>query len=764
MQQIEGYPTDLGVSTPTALVVVNGVEQEVESLTVSRELASTLPAQVNSVSGITAATGSVSWAVGGDVQKRPAHPWDGNNFPPKPTDDVVAFMGYGDTMVRQLTGSVDDSQGSIASGEISSGLVDRIDKLNRPVSFPAFLSTMPPRDENGDIYRVGLEPTFITDRILRECGFYATPPRSTNCVFSAPMMGSSWPERGTVVSSQRQDRVDRSPTFAATQWGVGLTSCDAVYTPQLSVVGGDGRLNRTMQITLKADFNQGTSGQSFVRVFWGSNHITLSITEGRDVLAIRRNNDSFMVVRSFSAATVADADVFTLRVDEDGRYTLLANNGESTSSTVPHPAVFKDTHISSVWVYTPHETGVRIGGAQVNFATTSIFNAEQTAQLSPSTFGATMPAFPRVQGRNALAVLKEQADAECAAMWIDERGVFRWKNRRELTLASSSAFVTALDDVLDVGWESSASGVREKVIVLSREALVSLSTVSNQVAWQGNGSSLEASQVKEDFATPESDTDWVEVDEFLRTLPSVPGALTSFNLGRGTWGGGIASNGDGSQWATVNNSSFSVVLEKITDSAYKITTDAGSPPSGRTIELRTPGEDSSSAVWQSKRNFDLPVLRSKAIIQWMDIETTGVNPGPPNAAVLEHDVGAWVQNADALQELADWLSAQVFEPKPVLRNLSVIPDFRRQLGDVVWVEGGDEMRIRIKVLITKLDTTVSAGSAEQTIGGRIIEVQSYGATNAQLDAHSSSRTNAGFDTLWSDATNAQLDTDPLGRG
>ncbi len=89
MQSVSGYPTDLSVVEPSALVLVNGVEREVESVSVSRELGSTLPGQVASGSGLTAATGSVSWAVGGDVETRSAHPWDGNAFPPKPSDEAV---------------------------------------------------------------------------------------------------------------------------------------------------------------------------------------------------------------------------------------------------------------------------------------------------------------------------------------------------------------------------------------------------------------------------------------------------------------------------------------------------------------------------------------------------------------------------------------------------------------------------------------------------------------------------------------------------
>ncbi|GAA1110464.1 hypothetical protein [Nesterenkonia jeotgali] len=761
MQEISGYPDDIGMVEPTALVLVNGSPVEVSSLSVSRELSSSMPSQVASASGLTAATGSVSWAVGEDVQTRSAHPWDGNDFPPKPADEVVAFMGYGEAFVRQLTGSIDDSQGSAASGDVSSGLVDAIDKLNRPVSFPALLDWMPPRVDGEEYTRVGMQPVYITDRILRECGFNATPPQVNGCVFSAPHMGSAWPEVGDVYRASEQGFSTRSVLHVPTVWGVGLSSGDVLYEPDFSKASSNGRLNRTMQITVKVNPGQVSSGEAFVRAQWGGAYVSLSVTNLRTIRARLHNGSSVTTVCQLTDADVSDATVFTLRVLPDGSFTIFANTGKSTSGSASLPSAITGSDMDRVRVFVTHECGLLIGGTQVNFGSTSVFNAPQTARLTPPASWRQLHAFPRVESRNALDLLKEQAEAECAAMWIDEHGVFRWVNRTNLTGAGASARINALDDVLDIGWESSAAGVRSRVVLKSLESNISRSKMPNQMAWQAGGKSLEAGESSEEIVSPAGDADWVRVDEDLKVLP---GDFFDFNRGRGTWGGGIASNDDGSQWATIGNSAFSVSMEKLADAVYKITTNAGSPPNGRTVELSTPDEDASTGVWKSKRNVNLPMLRAKGVVEWSDRETVGLHVGPQLAAVLEHDVGPWVQNPTDLQDLADWLSAQVFEPKPVLRNLSVIPDFRRQLGDVVWVEDRENLHIELKLLITKIDTTISAGSADQTIGGRILEARSLGTTNAQLDTHAGYRTNTGFDILWADATNAQLDTDPLGRG
>lgn len=765
MQTVEGYPTDLEVLEPTALVIVDGNPQEVSSLSISRELSSSMPAQTNAMSGLTAATGSVTWNVGEDVQKRSAHPWDGNSFPPKPADEAVVFAGYGDALVRQLTGSVDETQGSIASGELSSGLVDPIDKLNRPVSFPALLATMPPYDYARDVRRVGLHPTFITDRVLRECGFYATPPQVYGCVLSATLMGSAWPEVGANRESRRQNSPLDWAAFTATDWGMGMSSGDTRYVPDLSRAGNDGRITRTVQITLRVDPRAGTSGESFLRAYWGDSHIALSVGNNRTVRANLTHNGTTTTVCSLAASRVGDADVFLLRVVPGGTFTLFANNGQQESRTAALPSTMTGGHMSSARAFVSHETGVVIGGAQINFSHSNVHNFVPTAILTKPASNRTLSAFPRITSRPALDVLKEQAEAECAAMWIDEHGTFRWVNRQILTTSSPVATLTALDDVLDIGWSSSASGVRSRVLLTSKDPSISISRYFNKIAWQGKGESLEGGQQSEEVAAPPADTDWVDVDEDLRMVNDTPDWVRDFNRARGTWAGGVQTDAENTRWANLDgNTSFSVEMEKVAESVYKFTTNAGSPTASRTIELRTPEEGVASGIWRSRRNVKLPLLQAKGIVEWVDMESAGLHIGPQNAAALEHDVGPWIQHPNDLQNLADWLSLQVREPKPVLRDLAVIPDFRRQLGDIVWIEDEQNTRIRIKLLITKIATSVAAGSAEQTIGGRILEVQSTAVTNVQLDDHAGTRTNTVFDTLWADATNAQLDDDPLGRG
>lgn len=757
MQSVPGYPTDLTVTEPAAVVTINGAPLEVESVKISRELSSSLPQQVVSASGMTAATGDVSWNVGPTIATRSAHPWDGTSFPPKPSDTVAVDMGYGAAVARQLTGKVDSSNGAIADGRVSSELVDAIDKLDRPVWFPPHMIVMPPWQEGGAFLACNNLPIFTTDRILRACGFFATPPAEPNAIMSAPLMGSAWPEVGKLLSAN-QATGEFPPSFSPTQWGMGANSIIASYEPIVTSAGPNRIDDKVLQITVKVRDIKPAGQPIDVLAWWGTSRIRLRVTGNRDVQAIVNEGTTGYFIATMSAAVAATADVFTLRVNNGGNYTIYANNGANVSGTRPLTSVFTTTNITSIQIAGQHLTSPHIGGVQVSWYSRPTWEATQTANLSGGTASnAGLDAVPAINGRNALEVLKEQAEAECAAMWIDEFGVFRWVNRNLLTTAEPVATLTALDDVLDIGWDSDAKGVRSAVDVKSRLANISRYATSSVTLHVGSGETLQNGESNTDIIEPGADESWFNIDP-----PGDTWTHAQLNRGQRTMVGGIIAKDDTTdRWAyDVNKIVYSYSM--ISTEKLALTHTAQGLAAGETLILKT--SDVDPFLKGFRRDKPLPIIRGKARVRWVDIVTTGVTRGPTDSARLEHEVGPWVQNPLALQELANWLSEQVSAPRPVIRDLAVVPDFRRQLGDVVWVEDPDNMRIRLKVLVTGYTNTVSLGSADQSISGRILEALTPGVTNAQLDAHASKYTNQQFDTLWVGATNTQLDANPLGRG
>ena len=134
-----------------------------------------------------------------------------------------------------------------------------------------------------------------------------------------------------------------------------------------------------------------------------------------------------------------------------------------------------------------------------------------TAVLSNPADTSGLDAVPGIDNRVALDVLKEQAAAECAVMWIDELGVFRWMNRNDLMGSAPVATLTALDDLLDLQWEYSAAQVRSGVQVNSRKAKIVRSAWSNVTLYTGSGESLQTGQVSSDVVEPGGDESWFNV-------------------------------------------------------------------------------------------------------------------------------------------------------------------------------------------------------------------------------------------------------------
>lgn len=747
MQTVAGFPTDLSVVEPTVAVTVNGIARDVDEVSVTREISSS----VLSDQGLTAATCDVTWAQPDDLLVASPNPWDsGSGFVPEAADALTVDMGYGSALARQITGLVDESRGSISDGVVSSSGVDLIDKLRKSVSLPPHMAVMPPTFEGGTFLPVNNTPHYTTDRLLRACGFYATPKAENGAVLSVPLMGSAWPEIGTINSASQTGFPSYPPSFINTQWGVGPNSITAEYAP----TAGNNKLDKTFWITIKVRDVVPTSGNTDVSVYWGTQRIILRVTSARQIEGIFHDGTTLTYVVITSPSLAASADVFTLRVSTSGVYTMYSNNGSVRTGTLALTTNVQTTNITRVLMTSPHQTGAVVGGLQVGFYTYDTWLQPCTAVLSNPAETGGLDAVPAIKNRVALDVLKEQAAAECAVMWIDEFGVFRWKNRNDIMNATPVATLTSLDDLLDLQWEHNSAQVRSGVQVKSRKAKIIRSAWSNVTLYTGSGESLQTGQVVSDVVTPSDDESWFNV---------YTGNWTYAQLNRGEasqLGGVVVKDATTDVWAT-DVGKLTCSWEVVDTETVVITNTAGTLGTGETVVLKTHETDANYKPF--RRDKPLPIIRGKGKVIWQDITTPSTIVGPANAALLEHDAGPWVQDM-GLGTLADWIAADVTLPNPTLKDVPVVPDPRRQLTDVVWIETPGHTNVRLKVLITSLSISASAGNMDQTIGGRVLEVQITGTTNAELDALNASRTNAAFDTLWGDATNAALDSAPLSRG
>src|SRR5690606_35074535 len=98
-------------------------------------------------------------------------------------------------------GGVVSASGGTSGREVSAEVADQYQSLDKTISWGPFADAQPSESEATIARYVGLQSIHVTDRILRHCGWFSTPPNPGYAALSVPAQGSMWPETGTVVTS-----------------------------------------------------------------------------------------------------------------------------------------------------------------------------------------------------------------------------------------------------------------------------------------------------------------------------------------------------------------------------------------------------------------------------------------------------------------------------------------------------------------------------------------------------------------------------------
>lgn len=754
MQHVDGYPEDLTVATPRAVVRVDGKKVDVSSLSLDSEIGSAMPDQAAAAGGgIVASTGDMSIVSDEDSTTiNDGGPW-GAAFPPH--DFTTIDLGYGDAMVRQFTGRVDGFNGSPLSISKQVKLIDEVDALDQRVSIEPLMSAMPTRQNGQSGYRlISLRPIYITDSVLRECGFYATPQAQGECVFSAPMMGSAWPEIGEVdVSRSITDPTERGPHHVDTHWGVGVRNGYIEWLPEVS--GWSGRLNRTFQMIHTLGYRSNATASQRWTCWWGTHGIRVQVDSNRRVYVRLMNSETVVSSVSMSPSLIEDADVFTARVHTDGVVELMASNGHVEAGSFILPSDITSSNMSRVELVAS-DGAIPIGGLQASFSTWNAHSIQRNAHLSGQAFTNNIWATPAYSSVTAKSILKEQAEANVDAMWIDENGHFRWENRHRLETSEPVGSLTSEAHILDIPWEYPVKSEFSEVEVTSLYPIRSYTRNTTLTVWQGSNQSMDAGDESTVIIKIPADEEWFDVATPLR-YPAAP--LNDVRRGRGSLMSGVITRGDEEDYVT--GSQLYQQFRRIGRDAFAIESRAN-PPEGWTVEQRF-----LNTAYGRFNEDNLPILRARAKVSWEDRSYIGAHRGTARRPILKHDAGPWVQIEEEVQALADWLSEHVTHAAPILRDVPIVPDPRIQKGDVYWLEDSDAYRVRLRVLVMGISTSFDAGppaQLSQTITCRIISHERVGATLAEHDQVWEDTTLAAQDSYWSGSTLAEHDADPLRRG
>ena len=753
MQHVDGWPDDLSTATPTASVVVNGRTHEVQSLSITSDLDSAMPAQVAAGGGgVVATTGDATLASGEPVVSKPANPWAGAI--PDWGANVTVEAGYNGANAKLLTGTLDSIEGAATDRGVDVSMIDGVDRLNRPITMEPLTHIYPASTEGGQNISRGLWPQYITDRILRHCGFYSTPPLVGQTIFAAPLMGSIIPERGKITDAWLY-----TTSFQTTAWGLALSRGEFEAEPDLSV--NNGRVTSPLQFTFNRDmYVFGPTHTALINLRWGTTVLQASVSPNGSVSAVHLVDGTYNTVATLPYEQTESDDTFTIRWHPDGNVEIMSASGGYATGHRTLPNLVRTSSPNRVQVITSRNVDTNrsnmLGGVQISFSTEDVHNFERNAFLTIPALRWTLEAFPAVIDRNCADLLKEQAEAELAAMWIDENGHFRWVNRYALVEAPPQGTLTSTENLLDLSWEVAAKSVYSRVEINSDQPTRTIRRWTNLLLYQGSTRSLENEDEDASFIEPPADEDWLEIEAPVRPLTENAARM---RRGHGSYrGGSIARDGQEDRWASGAESPQT--WQQIGVQKWLLTTRANILWD-ESFQFSGPDSERFGRYGDAA----LPIIRGKGRIRWEEETFRGASLGPPAAPVLSHNVGPWVQDHTELQMLADWLAEQVTKPDVVLRDVPIIPDPRIQRGDVFWLEDTTAYDVRLKVVVmgSKLDLEASDNSLSMshTITCRVIEAQRNGVTLAEHDAIWTGQTLGAQDTYWSGRTLAEHDADPL---
>lgn len=691
------------VYSPSLSASIGGRDVELVSASMDRSLPDPL------VGGsLTAASGELVAVEGADVAQTVATPWDpGSVWPPVPETSASVDMDTGAGPVSILRGGrVISASGGTSGREVEVEVADQYQSLDKTISWGPVAEAMPSMSEGVIARYVGMQSVYVTDRILRHCGWYSTPPNPGYGMLSVPAQGSLWPERGTVVTANRPDG-GGYPGWSNTPWGVGVIDTDATYLlggPGYSIQSR-GRVELTAMTAPRP--GEGTSridllndsGNLLARMSWSetSGHLYLRNTAGTmsAAVSVPRSDGLLYATVEYASSTSA--------------YVTIRSGGNSVGAAVTGiPQIVTTSAISNATIVANSLSG----GFMVAFPSVAgtLESWTPNAVLYPRTASRnTLKVLPPVEGASCVDLLAQQCEAECATYWIDETGVLRWWDLARLEGRPVAAELTSDDDIAEAGftWSHSLPQVKSRVGVEWREPLREWSWRTATDLWQGSGTTTRPNEAtpsgpSEQWINVPNDEVWIMPD---LTLNRVGDTYDGFNDGLHSWYGAIVDRGDGQDTWAQNHGSFLVTAEKVTDTAFKVSTIW---TGDRTATQQTLTEYVGVEMWRRWLDYNLPIIRGKAKFMFTDRVTYSAQSGPATAPEHTISAGWWIQSEEQAQYTADYAAQRLTVAQPVLSSVALIPVPGLQLGDVVEVRDEHVTRLTIRGLVIEDSRSINA--------------------------------------------------------
>jgi len=609
-----------------------------------------------------------------------------------------------------FTGTVDDYTVNVLAGTVTVSCLDYRGKL---VTVPA----LPPVFDDGiAATTVGpLYAQFALDWILRNAGFYSWPARRSSCSLAVGFRGSYWAEVGTLNLSQGYDPASGilgdpgSQDYVGDGWGMGFVNGQNTYNLSPPISGAAdlliecivdiGVLSPSVWIT---DIGPGWT--------WVHGYVELSASASAGIFVTINNVDAatFTTSNYVGAPTsgrhyvAMQVSGTTLRINVDGVTQTFP--GVSTRANVSYPFS----------VITADSSGGSISGVQI---TTENASATFNGSFTPTArFDASlneMTAFPDVTGQDAWNVIQQNVAAESAVGGFDELGVFQFYNRDTISSGASVRTITPTYSLKTLDQELGLSFVRNHIQVPASPVQVQ----PYSVVWSASTAVfIAAGQTYSTVVTPASP---------VVALATTCGVIPTGGLISGS-GYRAARNANGTGGGVSN---LTMTVSQVSPAAIAVTVQN---PNGFGVYLVSPsgagfpaGSNGQPALAIGGRlvtdagnvpdGSTLAATANVADAQWPPASAGGAATNVRGELLLAVAANPWLQDFAAALMLADDLLLQLYQPRPLWRNMQIVPDPSLQLADLVRVTDTATTLIDGTALIVGGHLSASATDWTQTL-------------------------------------------------
>lgn len=754
----------------TTVVRVNGVERPHATVTWGQDLASALPEQVAAGGAFAHRTGTIVWhraPVNGNLPS----PWStqGGWVPTAGqavTVDAVDGQGH---EVRCFTGLI-DTVGGDRSGGMTSRIVDRIDDFNRTVRLEALTEIGAPWKDDGSIRYTAPTNAWVADDILRQCGYYSTPPKPPGHILDAPLQGTvyTYAEAPAYSNAQLLDAQSYDGTSTNPQWkGGGEFTSIALHNARLqwAPYTGPGSGRDQLRVSLVVHPNHRAPATVTVTKSNGAT-ATVKVTGSKRVAVGTRPAGGHQVTREvFAIPQSTDITVVSV-IFRAGAVDVATSAGQSATLAIGTPVGAVAT------IDLIADSGAAISGLQVSDPAASGGHVATTwtpsAVVRYGWHAWLQKVTPSIRDENAKAVLEEFASNLLTPVWLDEYGVARVAATNDLFTQPAVIGVDTISTVADLEWSLTLQDVRDRVEVTWSDVAITVNTKDNKKRvelWEGSRTHLTNGVKHQEHIEVPDDEEWLGMPApadfdniyFIQALPDDPAQQAiraEFNDGIGSYYGGMRESTTDDQVEVAANVGSSLL--KLTP--WKWTHEILARPNN--VSLQVP------ETTQFARRFwgkGMPLIRGVAKVVRRDGLAVKWST-KDSRRTLTHDMGRWCTQATHAEEFARWVHSFTSKPHPVIPRMVIKFDPRVNVGTVIQTDSRQHHGVAFQGLVVSADHDPESDTT--TVAVRVVETRTtLGSYNDLRLAWNGASYNT-LQALWAsiNGTYDVLKNDPLWKG